>query len=261
MKKTILVIASLSLISTANIAGEFSPSTHAKKGCPGKFFTQKAVVFDAVTLCATQAVAKDKFQHAANVTAQWLDNDQDGKVDEPRLIEKLQKSHATLLMSNQGFTDDAMDSIGPDLDDFVGQDLAANETAPKMERDASQEEIHHLILNAGWQKLYPEIFSSKPKNNSQLHRQWALAESKGYYDYGDPTCDADCKTTEFFYLATAAYLGSSADLESDEMRLKNRTELQEKLPEMIKIMHSSEYHYPTTIWPDGNYTHQNNIKF
>lgn len=67
-------------------AGEFDPSPYAKQGCPADFFTQKATVFNAVTICATNQVPIDKLRHAANVAAQWLDNDQDGQVDKRVLL-------------------------------------------------------------------------------------------------------------------------------------------------------------------------------
>jgi len=86
-----------------------------------------------------------------------------------------------------------------------------------------------------------------------------MKRQKGLYSYGDPTCDDACKTVEFFYLVTAAYLGSDADLESNEMRVKNREELRNSLPDLVLLMESNRYHYPTHIWPDGNYRYSQNI--
>ncbi|MGY3686415.1 hypothetical protein ACXAAV_07050 [Vibrio coralliilyticus] len=238
-------------------AGEFDPSPYAKQGCPADFFTQKATVFNAVTICATNQVPIDKLRHAANVAAQWLDNDQDGQVDQTGIVNELQGNRATLVMSARGFSDQAFEQM--DIDGIVGQDLSAEETNPDADRDASQEEIHHLILNAGWQGLFPNVFSDQSSQQSELYRQWQTAEQKGYYFYDDPTCDDACKVTEFFYLATAAYSGSQADLFSDEMRLKTRKALSDKLPGTVAIIESESYHYPNHIWPDGHYKHQNNI--
>ncbi|WP_261859094.1 hypothetical protein [Photobacterium sanguinicancri] len=242
-------------------AGEFDPKSNAVVGCPGAMFTQQARIFDAVTICATEKVAVDKLHYAANVTAKWLDNNDDGIVDEPALLPALRQQGAMLLMSEEGFSDKAFDILMPQLETRIGQDLAANETAPMIGRDASQEEIHHLIVNAGWQFVYPEIFSSQQDQASLLYKQWEKAEAAGYYDYGDPTCDDECKTVEFFYLATAAYLGSDADLESDEMRVKDRRSLRQRLPGIVALMESPDYHYPTHIWPDGKYQHSSHIRY
>ena len=66
---------------------------------------------------------------------------------------------------------------------------------------------------------------------------------------------------EFFYLATAAYLGSQIDVAHDELFLKTRTSLKQKLPEIIGLIESGAYAYPRYIWPDGEYAFSKNIKF
>lgn len=256
---TVCCFMFLALPFSSFASDEFQSSTSALEVCPADFFTQSAIVFNSVTICATKEVKRAKLVHAANVTAQWLDNDQDGKVDEPRLLPLLKQNKATLLMSARGFSEQAFDKIEPDLENTIGQDLSGEETSPIDRRDASQEEIHHLIVNAGWQNLAPTVFSDTKAQGSLLYKQWQKAEQQGSYSYDDPTCDDRCKTVEFFYLATAAYLGSSADLQSDEMMIKNRRSLKQKLPELVNMMESFDYQYPVHLWPDGNYAHQSNI--
>ncbi|MFC5080372.1 hypothetical protein VTH8203_03673 [Vibrio thalassae] len=256
MKRCIGLLLFFSALSNA---GEFSSVVSPVDGCSGDFFTQKARIFNVVTICATSSVPQDKLKHAANVTAQWLDNDQNGQMDEPNIIEPLQNNHATLLMSQSGFSDEAFEKLEPYFSHMIGQDLSADETAPSFGRDASQEEIHHLIVNAGWQPYLPMVFSDKSAKKSDLYKQWQLAEQRGWYSYDDPTCDDACKTVEFFYLATAAYLGSSVDLKSDEMRIKSQKELKHLLPDLVSLMESERYHYPTHMWPDGQYRYPGNI--
>jgi hypothetical protein len=48
-----------------------------------------AVVFDAILICVTDDVPNLKLKHAANVAAQWLDNDQNGSIDDPILLSAL----------------------------------------------------------------------------------------------------------------------------------------------------------------------------
>lgn len=109
--------------------------------------------------------------------------------------------------------------------------------------------------------MLPVTFSDQESDGSVLYKIWKYANDNGYYAYDDPTCDDECKTTEFVYLATAAYLDSQADLFSDEMSVKTRVALKEKLPEIIEIFESNAYVYPIHIWPDGNYKYNNNIKY
>jgi hypothetical protein len=105
------------------------------------------------------------------------------------------------------------------------------------------------------------VFSDRADQASSLFTQWQRAEDGRHYSYDDPTCDSACKTVEFFYLATAAYLGSEADLESDEMRIKNRADLRTHLPGIVAIIESDEYDYPVTRWPDGQYSTDLNIAY
>ena len=73
------------------------------KECPAKFLKQGAVVFDLVLICVTKDVSNEKLKHAAHVTAQWLDNNQDGEIDEKRLRPSLLENRPVLLMSADGF--------------------------------------------------------------------------------------------------------------------------------------------------------------
>lgn len=242
------------------LSGEFAPVEAPVAGCPGPFFTQSARVFDALTLCATRDVPREKLSHAAHVAAQWIDNDGDGAADLSDLPGALRESRATLFMASTGFPDAAFEALGDAMDGMVAQDLYASETAPGVgRRDAAPEELHHLVLNAGWAKLMPEVLSDQP--GSTLYREWAAAEAGGHYSYDDPTCDAACKVTEFFYLATAAYLGSAADLVSDEMRLKTRAALADALPGTVAVIEAPAFGQPRTAWPDGAYAHPERITF
>ncbi len=242
-------------------SAEFNNSWKAVTGCPSNVFDKSAVVFDAYTICGTKWVPQAKLKHAANVAAVWLDNNRDGKADEPRLIETLKQNKPVVMMSDKGMGAWAMSKIMTASKWMTMQDLTAQETNNPKRRDASQEEIHHLIMNAGWIKLFPKIFSDQKSENSKLYTVWKKANDNKYYSYNDPTCNDACKVTEFVYLATASYLGSKADLASDEMRLKTKAEMQEKIPEIIKIIESKDYVYPKLEWPNGEYKFSENIKY
>ena len=207
-------------------------------------------------------VPQEKISHAANVAAQWLDNNQDGVVDNPAVLEELKKNKATLLMSEMGFSEiksSTLFAISSQGGFFV-QDLHAEETNNPNQRDASQEEIHHLIWGAGFASVYPKVFDDQSRD-SEIYAAWEFSDKKGYYRYDDPTCDDFCKTMEHLYKATAAFLDSSADLAEYEFMIKSSQELQEKHPLMMDIFLSEEYEYPKTIWPDGKYLQGTGIKY
>ncbi|SMX37119.1 hypothetical protein [Octadecabacter ascidiaceicola] len=259
MKTPLLIAAILSGLTLSGCKDE-DTSGIALPNCPGTSFAKEAMVFNVVAICATSGVPDEKLAHAANVTAEWLDNDGDGIADEPRLIEALETSQPFLVMTKNAITDAVIESLMPALETRVGQDLFAGETNPSLgRRDASQEEIHHLIMNAGWKVAFPDLFNPEP--GSRMFAEWEKAEAEGHYFYDDPTCNANCKSVEFFYLATAAYLGSDADLSSDEMRLKDRAALTAALPGTVALMENSAYNYPLDHWPTGNYAHSANISY
>jgi len=254
-----LLLSAVSLTCLAFVVAPAVANSDIQRHCNHPDFTKSARIFDAVQICATADVSAAKLKHAANVAAQWLDNDQDGKVDDAQLREIIEENKATLVMTNEWMDEERSEMFMEHFDEHVSQDLGGIETNPTDARDASQEELHHLIVNSGWVLYEPEIFSDEPEENSELYNIWLKAEKEGYYSYDDPTCNAACKVTEFFYLATAAYLNSQADLFSDEMRIKTREGLEEKLPTIIEIMEDDAFTYPLKMWPDGKYAHSKNV--
>jgi len=233
----------VTIVLAAAVAFTVDDQVRGGGPCGSAIYDKSATVFGAITICGTSDVAQDKVAHAAAVAAQWLDNDQDGVADEPRLIEELKSTDPIVMMTPSGI------SVWPGIRTIFArrgiqstQDLGAQETNPDGDRrDASQEEIHHLIVNAGWQRLFPQTFSETQSDQSTLFTAWQTAESEGLYSYDDPTCDNSCKVTEFVYLATAAYLGSDADLENEELRIPNQTRLREQAPTVVEIFESSDW--------------------
>ena len=67
--------------------------------------------------------------HAANVMAEYLDNDADGEPDNPRVIEVLRKEKATLIMTLD-FSELESLSFDDLPTDRQFQDLNASETLP-----------------------------------------------------------------------------------------------------------------------------------
>lgn len=263
----LLVIASAAILLFAAVAlllePEYKNQGNSVANCPGTIFDKSAVIFDALLICGTQLVPDKKLQHAANVAAEWLDNDGDGAADESRVVSSMKDNKALVIMSFDGFSTVAGLKLIPAViaGGYAVQDLSAEETNNPIRRDASQEEVHHIIYNAGWVPAFPSVFSDQQDVSSDLYRIWKFSDDNGHYYYDDPTCDDSCKTAEFFYLATAAYLGSKAELFSDEMRLQDSGAMQTVIPEIFEIFEATEFVYPTDHWPSGQYLHQSNIRY
>lgn len=260
MKRGLLSFAGIAIVAAATGVWIGLPKGRALPDCPTTMFAQQARIFDVVTVCATHEVPDAALRHAANVVAEWLDNDSDGQLDEPALLPAMRQTRPYLIMTEHGSGLPMLLRLQAASPDRVGQDLFASETNPgNGMRDASQEEIHHLIYNSGWAPTFPDIFADR--EGSALYQQWQKAEAEGHYFYDDPTCTAACKVSEFIYSASAADLGSDADLATDELRLYSREELTAALPDLIAIMASDSYTYPRDHWPTGNYPHAANITY
>lgn len=264
MKKYFIIVLGFLLfggiVINSMISPEFKNKSDYIQECPGKIFVKSSLIFDSLRICWTDNVSDEKLEHATNVAAKWLDNDENWVIDNEKLWETLKSNKPVVVMSWNGFSNLAMMKLQAHLWGVTSQDLSAAETNPGgWERDASQEEIHHIIMNAWWIQLYPEYFSDRKEQKSTLYKLWEQAEQDKNYKYNDPTCNDACKVTEFVYLASAAYLWSDIDLESDEMMIKNRSELKEKLPEILTLFENKEFQYPVYSWPDWKYKFPENI--
>ena len=62
-----------------------------------KDFPKKINIF-GITILASEKVKDEKIIHAAKIIAQYLDNNEDGKVDNQAVVDKLTSVNATLIM-------------------------------------------------------------------------------------------------------------------------------------------------------------------
>jgi hypothetical protein len=233
------------------------------------FFTKRVDVF-GIDVVASEATPDDKVLHAANVMAQYLDNDEDGVPDNQALVDTMIEQQALLIM----FADfDELESSGlrdaAFRDQYRMQDCEGHETNPEDGFDAAIEEVLHLISDTGYAELYPEAFGE--------HRGSALAEAMdlargGYfeqvpseypegawYHYDDVTCEYGCMIAEYFYWALTSILGAQADPErcewiSNEWKPCTRELVAEMDRAVYALMTDPQYKIPTKL-PDGKYRH------
>ncbi len=229
-------------------------------------FNRKVVVF-GIDIYAVSAVEDAKLLHAANVMAQYLDNDEDGNVDDQVVLDKMLENRAFMVMWNDE----------NDLNEFpsgrLGQDLGNDETNPsyvssgKTGRfDASLEEVLHIINNAGHSYAYPQIFGQG--QGSELANAMDIARggqfisipssypSDAWYTYDDHTCDyASCQTIEYLYWALTSMLGAQENRLEEiehEWRLNTRDLVESKDTVIFQILNNPTYKMPTVL-PDGTY--------
>lgn len=229
---------------------------------------RKVEVF-GIPIYAVKAVDDLKLLHAANVMAQYLDNDEDGLVDNEAVLTSMKKQNAFLFI---WASESDMENINMP-DNVVGQDLGNDETNPdfvkngkKGEFDAAIEEVWHLINFAGHCQVYPEVFGLEAgtvlanamdvARGGQFLQIPATYPENAWYTYDDKTCEyADCQTIEYLYWAMSSILGAQenrANEISHEWKLHTKELVKQFDTEIYNVLTDSRYKLPT-ILPDGTY--------
>ena len=165
---------------------------------------------------ATERVPDSKLLHAADIAADFLDNDRDGKPDNPAVNDELWKNRAAVVMGyNERELERLHDRYGELFDAYALQGLFATETLPdagphdpnSSEFDASIEEILHIITSVGYAEVYPEVFGER--KGSALANAMDTARGgyfrsvprrypvQAWYTYDDRSCDYGCQITEY----------------------------------------------------------------
>ncbi len=244
----------------------FTIISHSDQGFSS---TNRKVSVFGIDIYAVPEVNDVKLLHAANVLAQYLDNNEDGNVDNTIVHNMMIQNKAFVIMwKNENDLD-----IDPP-DNRIGQDLGDDETNPnfvinnkKGQFDASLEEIWHIISHSGYAYAYPEVFGENPgtslSNAMDIARGGFFIQipnsypSNAWYSYYDYTCEYNCMATEYIYWAITSILGAQEnrlDEIGDEWKL-NTAELVESIDNSIyTLLTTDEYNFPTEL-PDGSYRH------
>ena len=245
----------------------FTIVTHSDNGFSS--FSRKVVVF-GIDIYAVVAVEDAKLLHAANVMAQYLDNDEDGIVDDQLELNKMIEKKAFMVMwKNENDL-----NIDPP-NGREGQDLGNDETHPNFvsngktgEFDASLEEVLHIINNAGHSYAYPEAFGQNV--GSDLANAMDIARGgqfmtipneypiNAWYTYDDQTCDySNCQTVEYLYWALTSMLGAQENRLDDidnEWKLNTSQKVEDTDSAIFSLLTNPTYKMPTVL-PDGSYKH------
>ena len=244
---------------------QFTIVSHEDEGFGG--FNRKVVVF-GIPIYAKQSIDDDRLLHAANILAQYLDNDEDGEVDNQLVLDAMHAEKAFMVMWKNQF--DLMFFSPPD--DMIGQDLGNDETIIDWHSngqvgqfDASLEEVLHIITHAGYSNAYPEIFSEE--EGSALCNAMDIARGGQFFDvpnqypesawyhYDDETCQYDCMATEYIYWALTSILGAQENRSDEidhEWELHTSALVESTDVAIFELLTAEEYSFPTVL-PDGGY--------
>lgn len=227
----------------------------------------KKVMVHGVPIYATNTTGDDKLLHAAGVLAQFLDNDEDGEIDNPKVHQAILDTGGAIVMT--GAQDEAHEMDWRNAPS--GQGLYDEETEIDARArgvfDAALEEIWHMVTDNGYGAAYPEVFGTAP--GTVLTD--AMDKARGgrfdgppdeypegaWYTYDDETCDYGCMASEYIYWVYTSFIGAQdlpgrLDQIGREWRLDTPKKLKNGEPVLHEILSDPEYRIPMVI-PDGNY--------
>ena len=232
-------------------------------------FNKKVIVF-GIDLYAVREVEDAKLLHAANVMAQYLDNDEDGLIDNQLVLNKMLGNKAFLVMWKKKKDLNIRPPSGR-----IGQDLGNDETNPSFVSngntgrfDATLEEVLHLINNAGHSYAYPGTFGKNQKSalskamdvarGGRFFKIPSIYPANAWFSYYDSTCDYEtCQTIEYLYWALTSILGAQENRLNEigkEWKLNTADLLENTDNEIFELLTNPIYNLPT-ILPDGSYKH------
>ena len=233
----------------------------------------KYIEIFGVPIYATSHVTDAKLLHAANVLAQYLDNDEDGVPDNLLVLNAIHSHDGAMTMHQTEWEYEHSD--WPSMEDLTEYnyytELWSSETYPIGEFDASLEEILHLVTQAGYANAYPEIFGLNSSlittymdNARGGHFEEVPKSQHGiitypriaWYTAADETCDYECMTNEYFYWGLTTILGAQQyrwEAISSEWELQYKEQVMQTDPDLYYLLTDPQYKLPTVL-PDGNYS-------
>ena len=223
--------------------------------------TNRKVDVFGISIYAYSDVEDSKLLHAANLMAQYLDNNEDGTVDNMNLLTALTTNNAALFM----WKSESQINLN-------AQDLGADETIPSWhtnghtgEFDAAIEEVWHVITHTGYANAYPTIFGENAgtllTNAMDIARGGNFTTipnpypESAWYTYDDQTCEYDCMATEYIYWAMTSILGAQENRLGDiiqEWDLNTSSLVQKRDTTIYSLLTDPQYMFPK-ILPDGTY--------
>jgi len=262
-----------SIITSTNPTGTISPGTDpnftivANTDAGFNGFNRKIVVF-GIPIYAVATVEDVKLLHAANIMAQYLDNNEDETVDNQTVLDAMLANNAFMFMWKSESDENTVNMP----DNATGQDLGNDETIPAWHTnghtgqfDAALEEVWHTITHAGYASAYPSIFGEGAGTSLSNAMDTARGgnfttipnpyPNNAWYTYDDTTCEYDCMTTEYIYWAMSSILGAQENRLgeiSQEWDLNTNTLVQSTDPTAYGLLTDSQYKFPTVL-PDGTY--------
>ncbi|HAW97162.1 MAG TPA: hypothetical protein DCX67_01370 [Opitutae bacterium] len=233
-----------------------------------KEISQYVDVF-GIPVLATPRTPPEKVKHAAIVLAEYLDNDEDGEPDNPKVLATMVRRDAFLFMTRDERSLERFDfELFVENDLHHGQGQFGTETNPgNGEFDATLEEVLHLITHEGYAHAYPDVFGERPgtvladcldrARGGHFKRVPRQYPKVAWFTYDDRTCDYGCQCAEYLYWAITSVLGAQDSPKRirdirHEWKLYTRELVKKRDPWIFALITNPKYKLPARL-PDGKY--------
>jgi hypothetical protein len=242
------------------------------KKSPFKPLPKYTTVF-GIPVFADKGTSVAKFQHAASVLAEWLDNNEDGCVDNPIVVTKFLQANPkpVILITKKDLNEkesEAFDKLGY----FCNAPLGAIEVEPTCAgpkatdtcSDTSLEEILHMVTAHGFEQAFPAAFSP---HGSKLSAAMDVARggkfeqpplkypSSAWYTYDG--CGYTCQVTEYIYWGVSAWVGALVGRGkgiANEWKFNTRAKLEAGDVLLTAIIKNTTAYKLPNVSPTGSYT-------
>ena len=199
-----------------------------------RHFPQIKDVF-GIKIYASASINPIKIEHAAAVVAEYLDNDQDGVVDDQQVLKSLLRFNSGVVIHKNEAEEarakinysKTIEEYGIYLKALYGEEIrpiGSRFIAGSYEADGSIEEILHMITVKGYSYAYPDTFgfedsfpgsteSSKLSEAARIARGGIEDEARdsypenAWYRRYDEGCLWGCIVNEYIYWGLISYLG------------------------------------------------------
>ena len=189
-----------------------------------------------LNIFADSSVPTHKLEHTANILYQYLDNDENGKVDNSKVLRALIKRNGGMIINATLQSEETLEPKYRNITekyDFNYSRLYTDEIRPEGsgfrqgsdEFDATLEEVLHMLTKQGYGFAYPSVFGlaeySLPEGEETSLLSDAVRRSRGeinddarsgypeeaWYRRYDNECEWECIATEYIYWGITSFLG------------------------------------------------------
>lgn len=268
----LLLIVPFLGMSQNNVCFSVSPNPNPSDPALSPF-TKYINVF-GIGIYAESSISDAKVKHVAAIFAEWLDNNEDGVVDDNNVWTALTSRNALMPI----FSQEGSAAENTFFNNYMGNGVGAVcyngeivTTRPLTAQfDATVEEVLHTISSVGYSNAYPSAFGEAANSNSLLTQAMDVARgghfttipnpypASAWYTYDDATCNYNCMSTEYFYWGLTSKLGiqnyGNRCMEiSNEWKACTPTQFQTMDSLLYNLFHNPAGYVIPTVAPDGNY--------